>query len=404
MTYQINTKEELECFISHNWIDVNKYICEKSQGLDIPFYSSVDIRESKTKYAPVDHNLYPAGFNNLCQLDLDASEKQLIKTVEKHKPGAKKIAIIPESNTKNTFYLDHLSFLSKIFMDAGYELSLISFDKELFDGKESINLISHSKFELTIFAGSMDDNEIHLNGNKFDLVILNNDQSNPLNIEWTTLKTPVTPSPLLGWYKRQKSIHFQCYKEVADEFCSHFSINPDLIQAKFIASEGVDFSTKDGFEKLATDADKLLAELSPGSKVFVKASQGTYGMGISVVGSGEEIISMNRKNRNKMDIGKNKIKFTSLIIQEGVDSMIKYDDMAAEITIYLIGGIQVGGFVRANSEKDSQQNLNSKGMVFRKYCISEIKQDQDYQCKEAVYSVISRLSTLASSKELERLN
>ena len=140
-----------------------------------------------------------------------------------------------------------------------------------------------------------------------------------------------------------------------------------------------------------------------GSKVFVKADQGTYGMGISVVESGEEIVSMNRKKRNKMDIGKNKIKFNSVIIQEGVDSILTYDGHPAEVTIYLIAGCPIGGFVRANEKKGSGDNLNSQGMVFKKYCISEIKENTDHQSKEAVYSIIARLSTLAGALEIKEI-
>ena len=104
-----------------------------------------------------------------------------------------------------------------------------------------------------------------------------------------------------------------------------------------------------------------------------------------------------------MDIGKNKIKFTSALIQEGVDSILRYDDMPAEVTIYLVGGRPVGGFVRANESKAANENLNSRGMVFRKYCISEIRENNDYQCKEAVYSIIARLSTLAAANESIKL-
>ena len=76
--------------------------------------------------------------------------------------------------------------------------------------------------------------------------------------------------------------------------------------------------------------------------------------------------------------------------------------MPAEVTIYLIGGKSVGGFMRANSEKGSNENLNSKGMVFKKFCISEIRQNRDDVMKEAVYSIIGRLSCLASIVEYER--
>ena len=126
-------------------------------------------------------------------------------------------------------------------------------------------------------------------------------------------------------------------------------------------------------------------------------------MGIQVVSDGEDILKMNRKSRNKMDVGKNKIKFTDVLIQEGVDTVLSYDSMPAEVTIYLINGKSVGGFMRANKERDHQSNLNSKGMVFKKFCISEIRQNQDFTIKEAVYSVIARLSTIAAGLEIKNI-
>ncbi len=66
-------------------------------------------------------------------------------------------------------------------------------------------------------------------------------------------------------------------------------------------------------------------------------------------------------------------------------------------------GESVGGFLRTNHLKGSTDNLNSKGMVFQKFCISEIRENADHQSKEAVYSIISRLSTLASGYELKEI-
>lgn len=127
-------------------------------------------------------------------------------------------------------------------------------------------------------------------------------------------------------------------------------------------------------------------------------------MGISVVSSGEEIINMNRKTRNKMDIGKNSIKFTSLLVQEGVETIIKYDDMPAEITIYLIDGESIGGFMRVNGEKDNLGNLNSRGMVFRKLCMGDVVDSpEDHTTKEAMYSVVARLATIAAAYEIKEV-
>ena len=84
MKYQYNTKQELEAFISSHWNEVNDYIDEHMEKLPTPIYSSVDIRESSSKFAPVDMNIYPAGFNNLCLMDLDYSSKIFKETISKN--------------------------------------------------------------------------------------------------------------------------------------------------------------------------------------------------------------------------------------------------------------------------------------------------------------------------------
>jgi glutamate--cysteine ligase len=348
----------------------------------------------------------PAGFNNLCSKDLLHCSDRFKEAFHLFGP-VKVVGLIPESHTKNKFYLDHLYKLKSTIEMAGVQVIIFTPDHELFieANTHKIELESQSGFHLEIFEAREEQGEFHLIDQKttFDLIILNNDQSNPFNIDWKTIKTKVLPTPFVGWYRRQKNHHFSCYKKIADEFSNVFGINPDLIQAKFTAVEGIDFNAKEGLDQLAQEVDKLLAELPQQSSVFVKASQGTYGMGISVVSSGEEIINMNRKVRNKMDIGKNKIKFTSILIQEGVETVLKCHDAPAEVTIYLVNGKSSGGFMRANPLKGTQANLNAQGMVYQKLCLSDIKQDCDHKIKEAVYSVIARLSTLAAAYEMKEL-
>ena len=405
MGYKIANKESLEQFVCENWDKINLYIDQLQVNLPIPFYSSVDIRESKEKYAPVDHNMYPAGFNNLCSADLRDANPIISMALKKINPNARNIGIIPESHTKNLMYLEHLATLSKVTEVAGFHASILSFDSTLFPNNEDfIELNSSSGIPLKIFRGKIQDGIIHAQDLKLDIVINNNDQSNPWPIDWKAISTPIEPTPLIGWFRRQKNTHFSYYKKVADSFAAHFDIDPSLIQADFRAVDDVDFETKSGLEKLGNAVDDLIRKLKPNSKVFVKASKGTYGMGISVVSSGEEIINMNRKTRNKMDIGKNSIKFTSLLVQEGVETIIKYDDKAAEITIYLVDGKSVGGFMRINGEKDSLGNLNSRGMVFRKLCMGDmIESPEDHQTKEAMYSLIARLATIASAYEIKEV-
>lgn len=408
MSYKISTKEELEKFICHQWNAVNNWIDQAQSKLPQPITSSVDVRESKFKYAPVDHNMYPAGFNNLCSKDLLKCADLFKERFNKINTGIKKVGLLPESHTKNKYYLDHLYKLKSTIEMADTEVIIFSPDQNLFQENDSslLELESFSGHSLQIHKALFRDGDFIQSNNKsfdFDVIILNNDQSVPLEIDWKSMKVPVEPSPFVGWFRRQKTHHFKLYKETADKFSAHFGINPDLIQARFSLVEEVDFNTKEGLDEIAKEVDKLISTLPLGSQVFVKASQGTYGMGISVVGSGEEIISMNRKVRNKMDIGKGNLKFTSVLIQEGVETIVKYDNAPAEVTIYLVNGFSAGGFMRTNPLRGTQANLNAQGMIYQKLCLSDIKQDCDHTIKEAVYSVIARLSVLAASYEMKEL-
>ena len=387
----INSKQELESFVCKNWEHLNNYIDDYSKDLPIPIYTSVDIRESSSSYAPVDNNLYPAGFNNICFLDQNMATERFKKYLPNN---VKKIGLIPESHTKNKYYLDNLFHLKIMIESAGFDVQIISPDSSLFQETKKIDLISQSEHPLEIYyKESLDD---------FDLIILNNDQSSPLNINWADIKKPVYPAPFMGWTNRQKNTHFQFYDQVLKDFCQKFEINSDLMQARFRTIEGIDFSTKEGFEQLSKEVRLLQEKIGDNKTVFLKASQGTYGMGIMVVNTPEEVLSMNRKKRNKMDVGKNSLKFTSVLIQEGIETIIKYDDMPAEVTIYSIGGKSTGGFMRANPLKGTNANLNARGMIYQKFCISEITQDSEHKAKEAVYSCIARLSTIATAMEIQQ--
>ncbi len=398
--FKTSTKDQLESFVSNHWNELNKYLDDKFNQMPTPIYSSVDIREGVNKFAPVDHNFYPAGFNNLCNLDLNNTGKYFNDFIKTNAPEVKTVGILTESHTKNLFYLDHLISLGNCLIDEDYDIKYISFDNSLFTNGDSLTLTSQSKLPITIHKATSQNSGTFINNQEIDFIIMNNDQSQKINIDFNEIQTPVHPSPTVGWYQREKNHHFSYYRNVVNDFCEYFSINPDLIQAKFKSVNHIDFSTKEGLDKLSSGVDELKQQLSSEQKIFIKASKGTYGMGISVVNSGEEVVSMNRKKRNKMDIGKNKIKFKDVLIQEGIDTIIKYDDIPAEITIYLVNGHPVGGFMRANPEKTASCNLNSRGMIFKKYCISEIREGEDHNLKEAVYSIVARLSTLASTFEL----
>ncbi|MBA2405817.1 MAG: glutamate--cysteine ligase [Bdellovibrionales bacterium] len=237
MSHKVSTKVELEQFFCHNWNEINQWIDNEQSKLPQPLTSSVDVRESKTKYAPVDHNMYPAGFNNVCSKDLLHCADRFKEAFDQINPKLKRIGLLPESHTKNKFYLDHLHKLKSTIEMADTDVVFFSPDTEMFKetGATKIELESQSGHPIVIHQAQVMDGRFQSMSPDvkfdFDAIVLNNDQSNPLQVDWKSISTPVQPSPFVGWYKRQKNHHFKWYRDIANQFARQFEINPDLIQA-----------------------------------------------------------------------------------------------------------------------------------------------------------------------------
>ena len=94
-----------------------------------PFYTSVDIRNAGFKLAPVDTNLYPGGWNNLTSEMLPLAVQAAMAAIEKICPEAKNLLVIPENNSKSTFYLSNVAQLQRIFHQAGLNVRLGTLDE-----------------------------------------------------------------------------------------------------------------------------------------------------------------------------------------------------------------------------------------------------------------------------------
>ena len=96
-----------------------------------PFYASVDLRNAGFKIAPVDTNLFPAGFNNLNPSFEPLCIQSMQQAVEHLGGNTDRIVIVPENHTRNLFYLENISVLQEIIEKAGYEVRLGSINPDL---------------------------------------------------------------------------------------------------------------------------------------------------------------------------------------------------------------------------------------------------------------------------------
>lgn len=381
-----------------------------------PIYSSVDLRNSGFKLAPVDTNLFPGGFNNLNPEFLPLCVHAIQSTLEKVCPEARGVLLIPENHTRNQFYLQNVAQLTLMLRQAGLKVRIGSLLPEI-TAPTTLELANGSS--LTLEPLERRGNRLGVAGFDPCVVLLNNDLSAGAPDILKNLEQTVLPPLEAGWYVRRKSKHFAAYHQVSKRFAEILSIDPWLIDPYFAVCNQVNFQERVGEECLAAQVDLVLQQTRAkyaeyGVKhdpfVIVKADAGTYGMGIMSVKDASEVRDLNRKQRNKMAVVKEGMQVSDVLVQEGVYTFEDLNGAVAEPVVYMVDRYVVGGFYRVHTERGVDENLNAPGMrfeplAFEQCCILPNPDcaPDDTPNRFYAYGVVARLAMLAASIELEEL-
>jgi glutamate--cysteine ligase len=399
----------------------------RSQWLEhaAPFYASVDLRNAGFKLAPVDTNLFPGGFNNLNPEFLSLSVQAAQVAIEKICPEARRLLIIPENHTRNTFYLRNVYELCNIMRAAGLDVRVGSISAEI---TETTVLETHDGHSLILEPVVLEKNRIKLKANSFNgveypefdscAILLNNDLSAGIPEILKNIEQNLIPPLHAGWSTRRKSQHFSAYNQVASDFAKLLNIDEWLINPYFETCGEIDFQARTGEDCLALKVELLLAKIQKKYQeygiqqepfVIVKADAGTYGMGIMTVKSPDDVRGLNRKARNKMSVVKEGLQVSEVIIQEGVYTFETINDAVAEPVVYMMDHFVIGGFYRVHTSRAIDENLNAPGMHFAPLAFEKPCTLPD--CAGApdalpnrfyAYGVVARLALLAAAIELEQ--
>lgn len=406
---------QLESVLLDHQSQVESWFRDQWLNTPAPFYASVDLRNAGFKLAPVDTNLFPAGFNNLNPAFMPLCVQAAQAAVERICPRARRILIIAENHTRNLFYMESLETLREIFEKAGLEARIASVRDDMTEAL-SIELPSGRSCEIAPLE--RDGNRVGIGDFSPCMVLLNNDMSAGIPAILQGLEQELAPPLEAGWTIRKKSQHFQHYKAVAEAFCEQLDIDPWLVSPLSLQCGEVNFKTRDGQECLATNVTNLLAQIQQKYDeygidrepfVVVKADSGTYGMGVMMVKSPDEVTNLNRKQRNKMASAKEGMVVDNVLIQEGVYTFetLGDDNAVAEPVIYMMDHYVIGGFYRVHTSRSNAENLNAPGMhfeplAFHQSCITPDKADApDAEPNRFyAYGVIARLALLAAAREL----
>jgi len=379
-----------------------------------PFYSSVDLRNSGFKLAPVDTNLFPGGFNNLNPDFMPLCVQATQSAIEKICPEARGILLIPESHTRNQFYLQNVARLATILKHAGLRVRIGSLLPEI-TTPTPLQLADGTT--LTLEPMVRTGNRLGVEGFDPCVVLLNNDLSAGVPDLLKNLEQTVLPPLEAGWTTRRKSRHFAAYDKVATEFAELIGIEPWLINPIFDHCGEIDFQAQTGEDCLVSKVDLVLQKIREkyaqyGVKeapfVIVKADAGTYGMGIMTIKDPEEVRHLSRRQRNKMAVVKEGLQVHDVLVQEGVYTFEHINEAVAEPVVYMMDRYVVGGFYRVHTGRGIDENLNAPGMhfvplAFETSCTlpNPERAPDDTPNRFYAFGVVARLAMLAAALELE---
>lgn len=394
--------------------EIEDWFVKYKKQLELPIYSSFDIRNADYKAVVVDSNAFPSGFNNICDDSYPLAEDAIRSFIDARFPNTRKVGIISELTT-NPYYYDNIATIKGLFEKSGFKVGIGSIDKP-----ENKKISSFSKGDILIEQFSRKGNLIELGNFVPDIVVPNNDFSLTNTSMLHGIKQPVTPNYNLGWFKRKKHHHFRVKNVLLKEISKIIEVDRWLIGAFYEYTEEVNFKEKKNFNIVAEKIDSCIAQVKVkfeeyGIKekpyVFVKGSASTYGMNAMPFYSGQEFLQINSRQRAKMYRSKGGKEVSEVLIQEGVVTKDIVNSKVAEPVVYCIGDKPIGGFFRANEEKNERENLNAKGMTFASnlFCPPAFRERKVFegsnitQEKIKVYAFLARLGVIAIAQELEEL-
>lgn len=410
-------EHQLEQRLFDRQIEIESWFREQWRQVPLIFYGSVDLRNAGFKLAPVDTNLFPAGFNNLNPSFMPLYIHAMQVVMDKICPASKgQVLLIPENHTSNLFYFENLATLHEIFTKAGFVIRIGSLLDDLQAAKtialpsgRSITLEPIQRVGARLTVGDFSP----------CLILLNNDLASGVPEILQGLEQTVFPSLQLGWQNRSKANHFVHYTRVSQQFADYLQIDPWLISPLSRDCDKVNFLTKEGETELMAEAERLLTELKAKYQQYqipyppflvIKADAGTYGMAVMMIKDVSEIQHLNRKQRQSMTKTKGGHVVSKVVIQEGVYTFETWGSQhsVAEPVVYLLGHQVLGGFYRVHADKGVDENLNAPGMNFQPLAFTEACNNPCAQAATAknrcyAYGVIARLALLAAAWELKEV-
>lgn len=373
-----------------------------------PFQMSVDFRLNRYKFAPVDVNLYPSGWNNLCPHAYPQIRNAFLSWFKKRNHFPSRAIILAEPFDRNPHYVENLATLSYLLKELGIEVRVAIFDERV--PREGV-VWRGLKGEVRV-EGLLP--EIHppstRSGFQAEWVLSENDfTSEPPS--WFYSSEPLTDNPpSWGWHRRRKHWFFEIYNRHVPSLARIFQLDPWHFTILTRIVSPVDLAKGEGIEELSRTISEMLERIADEYRtrgfsdrpcVVIKDNQGTFGRGVIAMCDLEDLKTHFRRIRQKLSIGKGSRPIRELVVQEGISTDEKVSNYPAELVGMTLGSEWLGGFYRFHEEKNPLEPLNAPGMKFLPLCPEPSTSGIYDPIKERVYSAMTRFVAWVASQEIQ---
>ena len=348
---------------------ITAWMKKKRSEVPIPIYGSVDVRDAGWKVGVVDANHFPAGFNNVAKDSLNELAELFREHILRTHPTCHWIHLLPESHTRNQAYVENIATIKSLVEGAGFICTVGSTALNDFPALHGIS------GPLLLDRVELNDDILTVGGREPDLILLNNDLTEG-TIPGINASN-ATPPPHMGWFRRRKSEHYEALKPYVDEMATLLGIDAWHLMPDWFVSEDKCLTEEPCKIRLAAEIDDFLDKLKRKYEHFgiereptvvIKNDSGTYGLGVMMLSSGEDILHLSNRKANKLRYAKGGAEVENYLIQEGIPTALRSSsDEALEPVVYLIDGEAASWFYRINAKKSDMDNLNSPSARFETY-------------------------------------
>ena len=378
------------------------------------FSGSFDLRHSGYKIAPVDANLYPAGWHQICDSSRPLAIRRLQAYADMHGWAGRSAVLLAESFTRNAAYLENIYILREL-------LAAVFPRVEVAMHLDALPMAGHG-FQTT--RGVVQVHRFALGPNGAPLVqgqelsdsvvVLATDLSGGDSF-LDRLSVPLSHPRGLGWDRRTKDTFFELYNPLAAGWAQSQGEDPWSVTVETGIVEIASLEDETSLRALGQAIDAMTERIAEQYRargvsdvpfVAIKSVAGTFGRGVLMLTSAQELRDLPLKVRRNLAAASPQAKPgrpLRMLVQEGIYTRDLVRGCPSEPVLYALGGALVGGFYRSHCGKDPATNLNSPGMVFAAMCAADnVAEGQPSELSElqGMYYAVGALALDALAAEV----